>query len=184
MSQSFHLSPCSDFRGHLSALRVSNPFTVPLRAIAGDRMESLYVQRIRLTWSEMRGTVLAEFESVPNSKPKDIDSFMADVQSRYVADAYNSLSIEGYRVTEGLIEKVCLGDRMPDLDDADRQMRDALAAKGYHEAHKRVSSLIRKTLRSSLNLAKQLGKELPHWYLALFSSSVSAGIVTAVDLAG
>jgi hypothetical protein len=168
--------------GH--ALRISNPFAVPLRAIAGDRMESPYVQRIRLMWSEMREPVLVEFEGVPNSQPKDIDSVMADVHSRYLADAYNSLSIEGYRVTAELIEKVRLGAWMPDLNDADRQMRDALAAKGYHEAHKRVLSLIRDTLGASLNPAEQLSKKLPQWHMALFSSSVSAGIVAAVDLAG
>ena len=39
-------------------------------------------------------------------------------------------------------------------------------------------------MEGSLNPGVQLRKELPQWHLALFSSSVTAGIVTAVDLAG
>ena len=31
---------------------------------------------------------------------------LADVEARYVTDAYHSLSIKGYRVTPELIEKV------------------------------------------------------------------------------
>ena len=165
-------------------LRVTNPFAAPLRALAGDRMESPYVQRIRLMWTEMREPLLEAFEGVPIPAPKSVDSLLNDVRSRYVADAYNSLSIEGYRVTEELIEKVRSGDWMPDGDDHDRRMRDTLAAKGYFEAYKSVLTLIGQTLKGSLSPGEQLRKELPQWHLALFSSSVTAGIVTAVDLAG
>jgi len=168
--------------GH--TLRVVNPFAAPLREIAGDRMESPYVQRIRLMWSDMREAVLAEFAGVPNSAPKNIDSFIESVQSSYVADAYNSLSIEGYRVSEELIEKVRNRDWTPDASEDDRRLRDTLAAKGYLETYKVVLSLIKDTLGMSLNPGAQLRKKLPQWHLALFSSSVSAGIVTAVDLAG
>ena len=36
--------------------------------------------------------------------------YLAQVEERYVSDAYNSLSIEGYRVTDELIERVARGD--------------------------------------------------------------------------
>ncbi len=165
-------------------VRVVNPFVAPLRDLAGDRLESPYVQRIRLMWSDMREAVLEEFAAVPNAVTRNTDSLMDDVRARYVADAYHSLSIEGYRVTEELIEKVRTGDWMPDGNDGDRRMRDALAAKGYLEAYKQVLTSIRETLDKSLNPGEQLRKHLPAWHLALFSSSVAAGIVTAVDLAG
>ncbi len=165
-------------------VRVINPFAAPLRELAGDRMESPYAQRIRLMWTEMRMVVLEEFAAVAQAAPRNTDSLMHDVQARYVADAYHSLSIEGYQVTEDLIEKVRNGDWMPDTNDSDRRMRDALAAKGYLEAYRRVLSSIRETLEGTLNPGAQLRKQLAHWHLALFSSSVTAGIVTAASLAG
>jgi hypothetical protein len=165
-------------------LRVVNPFAAPLRDLAGDRMESPYVQRIRLMWADMRSAVIEEFAAVPNAVPRSTDSLIGEVQARYVADAYNSLSIEGYRVTEELIDKVRQGDWMPDVNDGDRRLRDGLAAKGYLEAYLQVLSSIRQTLDGALNPGEQLRKQLAAWHLALFSSSVTAGIVTAVDLAG
>ena len=41
----------------------------------------------------MRVNVIAAFKDVPNNPHPDIELFMADAQARYVADAYNSLSI-------------------------------------------------------------------------------------------
>ena len=165
-------------------LRANTPFVAALRSMAGERTESPYVQRIRLMWAEMRDDVVHAFRAVPSSLPRNIDSFMADVQSRYVTDAYNSLSIEGYQVTEALIDKVRHGDWRPDFNSVDRAARDAMAAKGYFEAHKQVLSLIRSTLQRRFSPGKQLRNKLAPWHLALFSPSVTAGIVTAQDLAG
>ena len=168
--------------GH--ALRVVNPFVAELRTIAGDRTESPYVQRIRMMWSDMRAPVIAAFKGVPIRMNQDIDTVLADAQARYFADAYNSLSIEGYRVTEQLIEKVRNGDWRPDFNESDRQVRDAMAAKGYFEAHRTVLGLIRETLQSKASAGERLRKNLASWHLALFSPSVTAGILTAQDLAG
>lgn len=55
-------------------------------------------------------------------------------QSRYSADAYHSLSIEGYRVSDALMERVRSGAWNPGHDETDRQNRDALAARGYWQA--------------------------------------------------
>ena len=165
-------------------LRVMNPFVAELRTIAGDRAESPYVQRIRMMWSDMRVMVIAAFKDVPKHPHQEIEILMADVQARYFADAYNSLSIEGYRVTEHLIEKVRNGDWRPDFNESDRMVRDAMAAKGYFEAHRMVLELIRDTLQSKALAGEQLRKNLASWHLALFSPSVTAGILTAQDLAG
>ena len=52
------------------------------------------------------------------------------MDANYVKDSYHSLFIEGYRVTEGLIEGVRSGQWNPEnTDDADR--RNVLAARGY-----------------------------------------------------
>lgn len=47
------------------------------------------------------------------------------------SQAYNSLSIEGYRVTSELIERVAKGGWNPEKNEADEQSRDAMAARGY-----------------------------------------------------
>jgi len=168
--------------GH--ALRVTNPFLAPLRSMEGARTESPYVQRIRLMWADMRESVVGAFVAVPNKAPQDIDVFMSDVESRYAADAYNSLSIEGYRVTPELIEKVRSGPWAPDVNAADREMKNAMAAKGYYEAYKSVTALIKSALQSRGSPGELLRRNLAQWHLALFSPGVTAGIVTAVDLAG
>lgn len=168
--------------GH--TLRVSNPFLAPLRVMEGARTESPYVQRIRLMWGDMRESVVGAFVAVPNKAPQDIGVFMSEVESRYAADALNSLSIEGYRVTPDLIEKVRNGQWAPDVNAADREMKHAMAAKGYYETYKSVTALIKSALNSKGSPGEMLRRNLAQWHLALFSPSVTAGIVTAVDLAG
>ena len=55
----------------------------------------------------------------------------------YVNDAYHSLSIEGYRVSPELIERVRSGTWNPDGNPQDRENRNALAARGYYDAFTR-----------------------------------------------
>jgi hypothetical protein len=169
--------------GH--SLRITNPFVVPLHVMANARNESPYVQRIRLMWADMREQVIAIWANVPKQNPSlDIDKFMADVESRYGADALNSLSIEGYSVTPELIERVRLGLWSPEVNAADRDMLNAMAAKGYFENYKQVTTLIKQALQDKTSPGMLLKKNLALWHLALFSPSVTAGIVTAGDLAG
>jgi Fic family protein len=59
-----------------------------------------------------------------------------------------------------------------------------MAAKGYFEAHKRVIQLIREALTSGLHPGESLKKNFAQWHLALFSPSVTAGILKPADLAG
>ena len=60
--------------------------------------------------------------------------YLKHVDEVYVTDAYHSLSIEGYRVSRELIERARSGDWNPDANEHDRLHRDALAARGYHQA--------------------------------------------------
>ncbi len=99
------------------------------------------------------------------------------------ADAYHSLSIEGYRVTDELIEKVRGGKWRPDADPADAGMRDTMAARGYWLAHMEVTDAIRHLMAGA-----PAGDVVWHahgsWYRAMFAPSVDAGLLTAADLAG
>lgn len=128
----------------------------------------------------MRQAVIEVFPR-PGPAPKDVAAILQDVAERYVADAYHSLSIEGYRVTPELIEKVRNGNWLPDGEDA--ATRDALAAKGYFEAHSEVKQYIAETVQER-PAEWRLRDPLTSWYRALFSPSVSAGILKPADLAG
>jgi len=152
------------------------PFTHPPRAL------SPYVIRMRLSWQQMREIVLETFPEAPGI-PKDTEVYLETVDEIYVEDAYHSLSIEGYRVSRELIERVRSRAWNPDGDSADRQQEDAMAAKGYYEAFKVVRGSLRQVLNDA-NAGRVFERDHAAWYRALFAPSVSAGILSAADLAG
>ena len=160
----------------------SNPFNAPLRMIAGDRIESPYVSRIRLMWAAMRDAVVQMFPAEPGP-PLDVDVFMKSVEDVYVTDAYHSVSIEGYRVTPALIQRVAGGDWNEDMHDTDRQSRDAMAAHGYWLAHNEVAASIRKLLAQG-HPGDVIRADHGAWFRAMFAPSVTAGLLAATDLAG
>ena len=108
---------------------------------------------------------------------------MTHVQETYATDAYHSLSIEGYRVSPELIELVRSGNWSPDLDENDRQHRDALAARGYWLAFQAVQRSLRRVLRGD-NPGTVADEDHGTWYREMFSPSVTAGLLRAADLAG
>lgn len=158
----------------------TNPFTQPMSMTPGARPESPYVQRLRLLWADFREAVAAALPA-PASAPVHSGRILADIEARYVTDAYHSLSIEGYRVTPDLIEKVRQGNWDP--DGTDRSARDAMAARGYFEAHNEVKASIERILRGE-NPGEELRKAHGGWYRALFAPSVQAGVLKPQDLAG
>ncbi len=85
----------------------------------------------------MRDVVLEDFPSPPGS-PADIAVYLKHIEDNYISDAYHSLSIEGYRVSPELIERVQGGRWNPDQDDGDQTHRNALAARGYWQAFQAV----------------------------------------------
>ena len=113
----------------------------------------------------------------------DIDSYLKHVEEIYVTDAYHSLSIEGYRVSAELIELVRSGGWNPDDNENDREHRNALAAVGYWQAYQAVQESLGKILRGE-NSGTVVGDDHSKWYAALFGPGVTAGIISAVDLAG
>ena len=78
----------------------------------------------------MRPVVIANLPQEPGL-PKNIKSFLKDIDDIYVTDAYNSLSIERYRVTPELIEKVSSGKWNMLENEEDQRQRDVMAARGY-----------------------------------------------------
>lgn len=72
------------------------------------------------------------------------------VEEVYVTDAYHSLSIEKYKAPTELIERVRMGTWNTKGNDADRQQRDAMAAKGYYDAFKAVEKSIDRILQGEM----------------------------------
>lgn len=161
-------------------VRENDPFD-DLPAIQIPAREvSPYVNRVRLMWEEMRGPVIEKFPVAPGPVV-DIDSYMKAVEDTYVTDAYHSLSIEGYRVSRKLIERVRSGTWNPDEDD--REHQNALAARGYWQTFQVVRESVRRVLEGQ-NAGDVLRDDHGDWYRELFAPSAAAGVIKASDLAG
>ena len=142
---------------------------------------SPYVNRVRMTWDRMRADVLANF-SAP-ARHTDAARYLRHLDAVYVSDAYNSLSIEGYRVTPELIERVRSGDWNPQSVVADSDHRDALAARGYWQAYREVKQSVEKVLNNR-NAGRVANADHSAWYRELFGPGFVAGLVKPADLAG
>ena len=160
----------------------SDPFEDDLAIALPARPRSAYVNRLYTSWQSMRGEIIEHFPELPGI-PGDIDTYMKAVDDIYVTDAYHSLSIEGYRVTPELIERVRSGSWNPDNNDADREQRDAMAARGYWLAFNEVKSSVEKILNKE-NAGEVVADDHGDWYRALFGPSVEVRILKASDLAG
>ena len=115
--------------------------------------------------------------------PVDAGQYLAQVEDSYISDAYHSLSIEGYRVSAELIERIRGGQWNPDRHDADRKHQDALAARGYWKAHRAVRESLESVLLGE-NAGTVALEDHGKWYRAMFSPAVTAGLVGAAQLAG
>jgi hypothetical protein len=163
-------------------IQVTDPFEDKSPVAFTARETSPYVNRLRMMWTTMREDVLKTFPASPGLA-RDPAGYMKRVEEIYVADAYNSLSIEGYKVTNELIERVRSGTWNPDTVKGDSDHRDALAARGYWQAFQAVKQSIDKVLRKE-NAGTVADADHPTWYRELFAPSVAAGILKPSDLAG
>jgi len=163
-------------------IRETDPFTTRPALDLPRREQSSYAGRIRLMWQQMRQPIIERFPAPPGL-PNDIDAYLKRVSETYVTDAYHSLSIEGYRVTPELIERVRSGAWNPDLSDHDREERNALAARGYWQAHRAVQASVRRVVQGE-NPGVVADDDHGAWYRELFAPSVAVGLLKPSDLAG
>lgn len=164
------------------ALKAVNPFKLTEPTISPSKERSPHVLRLRSMWAGWRQDILDVFPPAPGLENQTGD-YLVQVDERYVADAYNSLSIEGYRVTDELIARVARGDWNPDGDQEHDKTRDALAARGYYQAFHAVKQSISKVLAKD-NAGLVVRRDHHDWFAELFGPSVTAGIVEASQLAG
>ena len=163
-------------------IREKDPFENTINLILPAREQSPYVNRIHLMWQQMREPILKQFPAAPG-RPSDIAAYLKAADDIYVTDAYHSLSIEGYRVSPELIERVRSGDWNPDENEDDHEHRNALAARGYWQAYQAVRESVRKVLEGE-NPGAVSDHDHGDWYRQMFGPSVTAGLLRTADLAG
>ncbi|WP_104734228.1 Fic family protein [Hanstruepera ponticola] len=143
---------------------------------------SPHINRIKLKWSEYKKIIVEHFPAGPD-QPVNTNDYLNSIDEIYKTDAYHSLSIERYKVSEELIELVSSGEWDVLENEDHKELESAMAAKGYFDASKEVKSSIEKILNGT-NAGKVVDKDHPTWYQKLFSPSVLSGLCKPSDLAG
>jgi len=174
-----HIRDTMEAAGH--RVRSADAFEGDAPLLAG-RVTSPYAARVLGMWASMRQSVVDIFPEPPGL-PGDMGAYMTDIDERYASDAYNSLSIEGYRVSPQLIDQVRRGDWRPDGSPTDSRQADALAARGYYLAFQSVEQGIRDILGGA-NAAAVVERQHQSWYREMFSPAALAGILKPSELAG
>nr|WP_320191558.1 Fic family protein [uncultured Desulfobacter sp.] len=160
----------------------NDPFEEKSVFIFNERELSPYVNRMRMDWAKMRGIVMDAFPQT-HTTGQTTDEYLQQIDDIYLTDAYHSLSIEGYRVSEELIERVRSGSWDPETSQKDKEDANALAARGYWQAFQTVKKSVTKVLNGDASGAVA-GNDHAIWYRELFAPSVNAGLIAASDLAG
>lgn len=159
-----------------------DPFDDKPPAVLAAPEASPHVNRLRMNWERMREQILDNFPPPPGIG-KNATAYLKQIDAIYVTDAYHSLSIEGYRVSEELIERVRSGDWNPNAIKSDRDQRNALAARGYWQAFQQVKKSVEKVLNNE-SPGAVADRDHSAWYRELFGPSVTAGLIKPADLAG
>jgi hypothetical protein len=160
-------------------IAVTNPFE--RRKVRMEIEPSPYENRIREMWSNMREAVLKSFPQKSDLIPNP-GATVSAMDGSYIRDAFNSLSIEGYRVTPEFVGSMRRPDWRTSEESTDHRLEDQLAARGYFQAFCRV----RRTVEHLLNgeSAAIIRQDHRDWYEALFGPSVLVGIAHPLDLKG
>jgi hypothetical protein len=180
-----HTSAADEIIGTMKSLgydiREEDPFA-DRSTIAYSYVSAPYAARLKLMWNKMRETVIANFPATAHIHT-DIEACMQGIEAKYKLDAYHSLSIEGYKVTDELIERVRSGNWKPDQSASDAEQRNAMAARGYWKSFQAVKESVKNILTGS-NPGEVVDNDHRVWFRELFAPSVTVGLLKPSDLAG
>ncbi|MDA2933366.1 Fic family protein [Acidobacteria bacterium AH-259-D05] len=157
-------------------VRETDPFRPQQTFGTVSATASPIVGRLQTLWELMRGVVVETFPKPPGL-PRDRKAYLRFIDEIYQNDAYHSLSIEGYRVTPELIERVRSGAWDPE------NCRDALAARGYWQAFQLVKETVSEIITGT-NPGILVRTAHRDWYRELFKPCVVAGLISPSALAG
>lgn len=139
--------------------------------------------RLDVLWQSLRPVVEGLAPPLPAVRPHS-GEVLASIDDAYTQDAYHSLSIEGYKVTEALIERVRSGQWNPEDELSDANARNAMAARGYYDAFQQVRADVARVLQGEVSDTDMLIKGYRPWKEKLFGPGVQAGLVKQGDVAG
>ena len=171
----------STFGGSLIS---TNPFNKDaIRFLSSNKAKSVTSLKLEAKWNNWRDTVYKIGKNIKkvNYSSKEIESMLEDVKQE---DMYHSLSIEGYKITNDLIDKVINGNWDPQSNEEDKKTKDALAAKGYSDAFNEIKKDLKEEKTSNTYSFKMVEKLHSKWFVKLFGPSVQSGILKASDLIG
>lgn len=159
----------------------NNPFD-PKEVVGLTNIKKPLYSRIKLLWEIHRNDILEVKPEIQLLSLSE-EQYLASVEAIKIDDAYHSLSIERYRVTPELIQRIAEGRWNPTSEE-DKKQRDALAAKGYLEAF----NVVKQDAKLGY-LKKKTGAQLfidhhQRWFAQLFMPSVDAGLLRIQDLMG
>ena len=160
-------------------IREEDPFEDKVENISPIPV-SPYVARLTLMWNNMRQVVIDNFPA-PDTQPVDIKELLRQLDDKYTEDAYHSLSIEGYKVSDELIGKVKSGNWNPKEEDKDAH--NALVARGYYQAFLAVRSTIVK-IAEGTGAGTAVDEDHGNWYFEMWQPMVAAGLYKPSSIVG
>ena len=160
-------------------IREEDPFEDKVENISPIPV-SPYVARLTLMWNNMRQVVIDNFPA-PNTQPVDIKELLRQLDDKYTEDAYHSLSIEGYKVSDELIGKVKSGNWNPKEEDKDAH--NALVARGYYQAFLAVRNTIVK-IAEGTDAGTAVDEDHGNWYFEMWQPMVAAGLYKPSSIVG
>ncbi len=164
---------------------LKNPFDKETALLKPSRERNPYALRLQSMWEKYRAVIVSMEIPIQEQKTSlNAEEVIEEMEEKYQADAYHSLSIEGYKVSLELIAKVASGTWDPEKNSEDEATRNALAAKGYYGAFQAVKKSIVTCIKNGEEITEVLHKEHHKWYSELFAPSVQTGILEAQHLAG
>ena len=160
-----------------------NPFLKFTPSIGKRLFKSPYSPRIISMWDSFREEVISLFPEPSNAGfPLYDESIINDIKQREAEDAYHSLSIEGYRVSDDLIKRL-RGDMINSDSNSTADQLDNSAVKGYSLAHDAVVRSIRAVLGGE-QPGVVFRNDLSEWYRQLFYPLIHSGKLKPADIVG
>lgn len=113
----------------------------------------------------------------PKIKPlADPRAVLQAMDRGYKEDAYHSLTIEGYRVTREMIDRIARGEWNPMANSSDQARLQGAAIKGYNRAFQQVRSVVETMLDQGSHPGERVRANLLRWQEELFHHYREAGL--------
>ena len=167
----------------ITSIRPKNPFKKQHFILERKKVFSPAAGRIEVLWKQYKKQLKLNSPNVLLPVKEDLNDIIKKIDSIYTHDAYNSLSIEGYAVTEKLIKKIAEEGFSPVDNLEDKEQVTAMAAKGYYLAFQQVKNFIKRNYGKNIKDI-QFKNQIQNWYKQLFAPHIQSGFIQPHLLTG